>query len=166
MKYLEVMTREEKVAAIRAAGNDRELLNVLLNLQALSARSCLDGETIALLAEELSVSDGRIRECLSFYSMLNTEPAGRYVIEVCASAPCYLLHGEAVIKSLEAHLNIRLGETTADNLFTLRTTNCVGACDLGPVIKIGDTLYEKMTGEKACVLVDWLRKQAQEEGIE
>ena len=89
MKYLDDMTCAEKREFIQDVHSENSLLNTLLALQRCSRYSCLDAETVSAAAEALSVPEGRIRELISFYTMLNGTDSGRYVLEICSSTPLW-----------------------------------------------------------------------------
>lgn len=91
--------------------------------------------------EQVFVSEGQLFGLASFYDMLSTKPRGRHVIKFCESAPCHVVGGKAVWDSLCETLELKNGETTADNKWTLVTTSCLGLCSVGPVVLIDDDLY-------------------------
>jgi len=72
----------------------------------------------------------------TFYSMFSTQPRGKYVIRICESAPCHVAGAAEVVAALEQELGISMGKSTADGLFTLEFTECVGQCQATPVITI------------------------------
>lgn len=156
--FLEEMSAEEKRAVIRRCGGGTEqLLSVLLELQSLSRRSWIDEATAAVVADEMGLSLAHVHDVITFYAMLSAEPRGRYVLEVCTSASCYLVKSQRVIDWLEEELGVSLGGTTGDGLFTLTTTPCVGACDIGPVVKVGDAVYGNLDRDAVRRLVAELR---------
>jgi NADH-quinone oxidoreductase subunit E len=108
----------------------------------------LSEEAIAEVAQQLDLSTTEVTAVASFYHMLHLEPVGEYVIDVCTSMPCALLGGEELVDHLKGTLRIELGETTPDGKFTLRETECLGACDGGPVVHINDREYRNLTPER------------------
>jgi NADH-quinone oxidoreductase subunit E len=92
--------------------------------------------------------------------MLSETPRGKYIIEICKSTPCHVLKGLNIVNIFEQELNIKIGETTPDNLFTLQYTSCVGACDIGPVAKIGDEVYGNLTKDKIVDIIKSYREAA------
>lgn len=152
------LSREEKLEIIHSKGaNKRHILEILLDLQHKSIHSYIDKETITLVAEEIGISEKHIYELLTFYSMFETKPRGRFVLEVCCSTPCYYNKSVKIMQILEKELEIKAGETTEDNMFTLNYTPCVGACDIGPVIKIKDEVYGNLNEEKIKNLIVTLK---------
>jgi len=84
----------------------------------------------------------------SFYSMFSLKPRGRYVIRLCDSPPCHLVGSESLLEYLERKLNIKVGETTEDRVFTLEVTSCLGVCAVAPAMMINDEVYGNLTFEK------------------
>lgn len=154
----QILSREEKRQIIHQIGADTEhVLQILLTLQRASKESYIDEDTAHLVADEVGLSYTRIYELLTFYDMLATKPQAEYVIEVCNNTPCYFSKSDRVIEMLREELDITVGETTADGKFAIRYTPCVGACDIGPVIKIKDDVYGNLTKEKVHTLLETLR---------
>ena len=98
--------------------------------------------------EQVFVSEGQLFGLASFYNMLSTKPRGRHVIKFCESAPCHVVGGKAVWDSLCETLDLKNGETTADNKWTLVTTSCLGLCSVGPVVLIDDDLYGNVSPDQ------------------
>ena len=48
---------------------------------------------------------------------------------------------EEIKKTIEDHLNIKEGETTADGLFTLREVECLGSCANAPMVQVSTHEY-------------------------
>ena len=143
---------------IRKNGGRREnILGMLLDLQAASPDNCVDRATALKLADRLRMSETRVFELLSFYAMLNTRPQAHYVLEICNSSPCHFTKAAGVAATLERLLGVKLGENTQDGLFAYRYVPCVGACDIGPVIKVHDTVFGNLDDEKIARLIDGLR---------
>jgi NADH-quinone oxidoreductase E subunit len=93
------------------------------------------------VAAKLGIPPLRVREVLSFYTLLRREPAGKYIIQVCRNISCFLAGGEEIVKYLEAKLGIRAGETTADGTYTLVAVECLGNCDHAPCLMVNDDDY-------------------------
>lgn len=103
-----------------------------------------------LNAEErpVYVSKGQLFGLASFYDMLSTRPRGRHVIKFCENAPCHVVGGKAVWDTLSETLNLKNGETTTDQKWTLVTTSCLGLCSVGPVVLIDDDLYGNVSPDR------------------
>jgi NADH-quinone oxidoreductase subunit E len=133
--------------------NAQQLIAVLLDIQAASGANYVAEQWSALTSRTLNVPLSKIYDILTFYAMFSSTPRGEYVIEICHSTPCHFTKAEEVVKWFEGALGIKMGETTPDKKFTLSRTCCVGACDVGPVAKIGDEVYGDLTQEKVGTLV-------------
>lgn len=97
------------------------------------------------LAARLGVPVNDVYGVASFYSFLSTVPLGRNAIWVCKCLPCHLKGGQQVLEAIYAELGIRLGGVTADGLFSLHQTNCIGACDQAPAMMVNSDRYGQVT---------------------
>ncbi|UQZ88561.1 NADH-quinone oxidoreductase subunit E [Deltaproteobacteria bacterium Smac51] len=148
------MTEGQVLKIMEKYNNDpQQLIAVLLDIQEASGSNYVDEKWAALAARVLDVPLSKIYDILTFYAMFSTKPRGEYVIEICRSTPCHFTEAEEVVSWFEKVLGIKMGETTLDKKFTLSRTCCVGACDVGPVAKIGDEVYGDLTLEKVNTLV-------------
>jgi NADH-quinone oxidoreductase subunit E len=98
--------------------------------------------------EGLFLADSQLYATASFYSMFSLKPLGKHVIRFCESAPCHVVGAREVIEAIQEHLGIEVGETTADNQWTLLTTSCIGVCSVGPVFLVDDKIYGNVTPER------------------
>lgn len=152
------LTQEEKLSIIRDNGGDKEhILAILLELQNKSDQNYIDEETAALVAKEIGLTKAKLHDIVTFYAMLNSKPQGEYVLGVCNNTPCYVSKSTEIANILERELKISMGETTADGMFSLHYIPCVGACDIGPVIQIKDTVYGNLTEQKVKNLLEDLK---------
>lgn len=102
-----------------------------------------------LVAEFLEMPPIAVHEVTTFYNMYNQRPVGKYKLNVCTNLPCQLREGAVALKHLEKRLGIVMGETTADGLFTLQQSECLGACADSPVVLVNDlTMCSFMTNDK------------------
>ncbi len=110
------------------------------------------------IAEYLGMPQIAVHEVTTFYNMYNQQPVGRFKLNVCTNLPCQLRDGQKALHHLEHKLGIAMGETTADGLFTLQQSECLGACADSPVMLVNDrTMCSFMSNEKLDQLVDGLR---------
>jgi NADH-quinone oxidoreductase subunit E len=100
-------------------------------------------------------------ETASFYSMFNLKPVGRCLLEVCHTSSCWLMGAEDVVKHIENRLGIRVGGTTPDGQFSLKTVECLGACGYAPMLQVGEVYYEHLTIEKVDELLEQFSTQYQ-----
>lgn len=100
------------------------------------------------VADMLHIPRIRVYEVANFYTMYNLKPVGKYLIQICRTTPCWLCNSEEVLNTFKKKLGINIGETTKDNLFTLKEVECLGACVNAPVVQINNDFYENLTPEK------------------
>jgi len=117
-------------------------------------------EAMIQVAEKCESTPERVREVASFYVMYFLKPKGKHVIDVCTNISCSLRGAETLIRHMEEKLGIQMGETTPDQLFTLREFECLGACGNAPVCQVDSRFHMDMTLKKADQLIEDLRKQA------
>ena len=159
-----VKERNHILKIMERYGNDpQQLIAVLLDIQAESGNNCVEKQWAELASEVLNVPLSKIYDVLTFYAMFSTEPRGEYVIEICRSTPCFFSKSEEAARWFQTAAGIKMGETTADGKISLFYTSCVGACDIGPVAKIGNDVFGDLTEEKVKTLVKYCREGNTEE---
>jgi NADH-quinone oxidoreductase subunit E len=115
-------------------------------------------ETERDIAQYLGMPVMAVHEVTTFYNMYNQRPVGKYKLNVCTNLPCQLRDGVVTLKYLEKKLGVSMGETTADGMFTLQQSECLGACADSPVMLVNDrSMCSFMTAEKIDELIDGLR---------
>jgi len=100
------------------------------------------------IARELDISAAQVFGTATFYSFLDTQPRGKYVIRVCKTITCDMHGRKTIIQALEDMLKIKIGETTPNKKFTLLETNCLGWCHEGPAMLINEKPFSGLTSEK------------------
>jgi NADH-quinone oxidoreductase subunit E len=111
------------------------------------------------IARELDIAAAEVYGTATFYTFLDTEPRGKYVIRVCKTITCDMHGKKRIIEKIEDLLKIKLGETTQDKKFTLLTTNCLGWCHKGPVMLINNTPYPDLNEDKVTeIIMEYMRK--------
>jgi NADH-quinone oxidoreductase subunit E len=119
-------------------------------------------EAEVALAAYLRVEPIAVHEVTTFYNMYNQRPVGKFKLNVCTNLPCQLRDGNKALHHLEQKLGITIGETTADGLFTLQQSECLGACADSPVMLVNDRhMCSFMSNEKLDQLVDGLKSSVQ-----
>ncbi len=97
------------------------------------------------ISDRLDIPISKVNGVVSFYSLFSQEPKGKYTIGVCMGTACYVKGAQEVLEAIKKELQIDVGETTMDGLFTLQATRCIGACGLAPVITINDEVYGRLS---------------------
>ena len=100
------------------------------------------------IAKILSMPNIKVYEVATFYSMYNLAPVGKYLVQVCATSPCWLCGSDKIRKACEDQMGVHAGETTKDGMFTLVEVECLGACVNAPMAQINDDFYEDLTPER------------------
>lgn len=108
----------------------------------------LTPELMDAVADYLEMPSIAVYEVATFYSMYEHKPLGKHLINVCTNISCKLRGSAEVVEYLESRLGIKLGATTDDKRFTLRSVECLGACVNAPMMQIGKTYHEDLTTEK------------------
>ena len=116
----------------------------------------LDPPGVAYLADRLGVRITDIWEVATFYSMINTEPVGKYHLQVCKTLSCKILGAGEITEHCAHRLGIRPGETTPDGMFSLSEVECLGSCGTAPMFQIGFDYHENLTTEKVDEILDSL----------
>ncbi len=109
---------------------------------------CISADTEKLIAQILGLKPIKVREVVTFYTMLNREPIGKYHIQVCSNLSCSLLGAEKLVDYLKEKLKINPGETTPDKKFTLSLVECLGACETAPCMMINFDYYGNLDKKK------------------
>jgi len=108
----------------------------------------LSTEMMQAVAEYLDVPHIAVYEVATFYTMFNLDKMGKHVLSVCTNISCSLRGSNKVIEHLESRLNIKLGETTKDGLFTIKEVECMAACGGAPMLEVNKVYHENLTSEK------------------
>ncbi len=117
----------------------------------------VSAESEKIVADYLGMAPIAVHEVTTFYNMYNQRPVGKYKLNVCTNLPCQLRDGAKALKHLEHKLGISMGESTADGLFTLQQSECLGACADSPVMLVNDlTMCSFMSNDKLDQLIDGL----------
>ena len=157
---------EEKLNKVREIvgrypeGKQKSALLPVLHLAQEENNGWLSVEAMDYVAELLQLKSIEVYEVATFYSMYNLKPVGRYLFEVCQTGPCMLNGSDDIIRYIQDKLNIKIGETTADGMFTLKVVECLGACGYAPMMQMGKYYKEHLTPEKVDQIIDECRRTA------
>ncbi|KTD46717.1 NADH dehydrogenase I chain E [Legionella rubrilucens] len=108
----------------------------------------LSPELMDAVAEYLDMPAIAVYEVATFYTMYEHKPIGRHLVNVCTNISCKLMGSSEVVNYLQSKLGIKLGETTADGRFTLRSVECLGACVNAPMMQVNKEYHENLNPEK------------------
>ena len=150
----------DKVAEIISRyphGKQKSALLPVLHLAQDEFGGWLDVAVMDYVATLLSIEPIEVYEVASFYSMYNLKPVGKYLFEVCQTGPCMINGSDDIIDYIKQILDIKVGETTADGMFTLKTVECLGACGYAPMMQLGKYYREHLTKEKVDAIIEECR---------
>jgi len=129
-------------------GRHKSALLPILHLAQDEFDGWLSPETMDYVASLLNLQPIEVYEVASFYSMYNLKPVGKVLLEVCQTGPCCSRGADDLVSSIEQKLNIKVGGTTADGMFTLKTVECLGACGYAPMLQVGENYHEFIDSEE------------------
>ena len=141
-KQIDEKTAELKVFIEKNKNAKGPLMPIMQKAQELFGY--LSMETQELIADSLNIPVTDVYGVATFYAQFSLQPKGQYVIGVCTGTACYVKGAASILAEVEKVLGIHSGETTADGLFTIQDTRCLGCCGLAPVMMINDDVYGRL----------------------
>lgn len=111
-----------------------------------------------VIAERLGMPPIRVYEVATFYFMFNMKPIGRFHLQLCGTTPCMLRGSDDVMRACHDAAHVKLGQTSADGLFTLTEVECLGACVNAPVLQVDDDYYEDLDYDRTVALIEALKR--------
>lgn len=105
-------------------------------------------EVMEYVARLLDLAPMKVYEVVTFYTMFQQKPVGKYHIQLCRTLSCALCGKEEILKQLKDKLKINVGETTPDGYYTLSEVECLGSCGTAPMMQVNDDYYENLNREK------------------
>jgi NADH-quinone oxidoreductase subunit E len=135
-----------------------KLLGVLLEYQKTKNRNYLTNEDLKDVAKKMNLPESRVYSVATFYSLLSVKPRGKYVIQLCRDVPCYVNGAFDIREELETALQISVGETTKDGLFSLEFASCLGCCEMAPVMRIDQKIYGHLNRKKLAEIIAEYRR--------
>ena len=143
---MDTLTESIRMIVQKHGRSRSALLPVLQDI--VNEKNYLTDNDMVEVAREMDVSAADVFGTATFYSFLDTERRGKYVIRICKTISCSMKGKNEVLSTIEDILKIKLGETTADRKFSLLETNCIGWCHKAPAMLINDQPYTELTPEK------------------
>ena len=126
--------------------DQKELIHILREVQ--SEYGFIPPEAVSAVSRCLKVSESEIFGVLTFYNAFSLSPKGEHVVTVCMGTACHVRGGQQIVEEIERKLDVKVGETTVDDKFTLETVNCIGCCAIGPVVVVDEKYYSNITLNK------------------
>ena len=146
MKKATTMATKTK-EIIKKHGRDKSaLIAVLQDIQ--EEYNYLPLDSLRIVSEDMDIPASRIYEVATFYNTFSLTPRGKYLVEVCAGTACHVQGASRLMDRLQRDLEIKCGETTKDDMFTLEEVRCLGCCSLAPVVRIGGNIHPYLTQDE------------------
>lgn len=105
------------------------------------ALGCLPVSVQKRIAAGLNVPVSRVYGVVTFYSFFTMMPRGKHTVRACMGTACYVKGGKTVVETIEKEFHVKVGQTTADKLFTFETVRCIGACGLAPAVIVNEDVH-------------------------
>jgi NADH-quinone oxidoreductase subunit E len=119
----------------------------------------IDTEVEKTVAAYLGMAPIAVREVSTFYNMYNQQPVGKFKLNVCTNLPCQLRDGQSALDHVCKRLGVEPYGSTADGLFTVQPSECLGACADAPVMLVNDReMLSFMQPERLDALIDDIKK--------
>jgi len=150
----EAMNTVNTIISRYPQGKQKSALLPILHVAQAEFGGWLSPEVMDYVADILKIKPIEVFEVASFYTMYNLKPVGKCVLEVCQTSSCWLNGAEDIVKYIEKKLNIKVGETTNDGMFTLKVAECLGSCGTAPMLQCGASFHENLTYEKVDKLLE------------
>jgi NADH-quinone oxidoreductase E subunit len=119
-------------------------------------------EAMEWVAARLECSPSAVQSVVTFYTMLDDRPVGKWKLQVCRTLSCELMGARRIIDHLRERLEIEPGETTPDGMFTLQEVECLASCGTAPMMQVNLKFCENLTPERIDALLDELRRREPE----
>ncbi len=148
----------EQIMGRYPTGKHKSALIPLLHIAQQQNNNWLSPAAMDEVAGILKIDPIEVYEVATFYSMFNLKPVGAYVFEVCQTGPCMLNGSDNIIDYIKEKLDIEVGGTSVDGLFTLKTVECLGACGYAPMMQMGKFYKEHLTKDKVDDIISECRR--------
>jgi NADH-quinone oxidoreductase E subunit len=119
-------------------------------------------ESIDPIAEGMKLFPSQVQGVVTFYSGFSMKPKGKYVLKVCRGTACHVKGSRSILKMMQKELDLKEGQTSEDNRFTLETVACLGACFLAPTMQVNQTYFGKLAPAKVTSILDEYQKDQKE----
>ncbi len=114
-------------------------------------------ESIQYLSGLMDIPESRIQEVLKFYTMFNTQPVGKYHVQVCCNISCAMAGGRELTDKLLEKYGVHEGDVSGDGRFTISRVECLGSCGTAPMMQVNDTYYENLTEDSAVKILEAMK---------
>ncbi|MCF6157010.1 MAG: NADH-quinone oxidoreductase subunit NuoE [wastewater metagenome] len=141
----------EKYKGVRGA-----LIPILQQVQAVYGY--LPEPAVNLIAEQLNMGASEIIGVATFYAQFHLTQRGQHIIKVCCGTACHVKGAKKITEKLSKTLDVRVGMTTEDKLFTLEEVACLGACSLAPVMMVDEDVHGKLASDTVSEVIKTVKE--------
>jgi len=106
-------------------------------------------ETIRETAELFGLPDVHVQGVVGFYDMFYREPVGKHVVRLCKTLSCKLRGSDEIRAHIHGKYGVGNGETTKDGRFTFTSFECLGHCEVAPMMLVDKEKHVNLTVESA-----------------
>jgi NADH-quinone oxidoreductase subunit E len=138
----------KKVEELRKRFPNSKALTIPVLWMVQEEHGWISDQAVEEVAKLLELPVNHVYGVVSFYTMFNRKPVGKYHIQMCTNVSCQLLGAERLSEYVCRKLDVRVGETTQDKKFTVTEVECLGSCGTAPMMQVNDDYYENLTEEK------------------
>jgi len=135
----------------------RDLIHLLHNVQI--EKGYIPAQAIFEISRQLGISESEIFGVLTFYKAFSLRPRGKHLVTICMGTACHVRGAARIRDEFQRRLGLEPGQTSQDNLFSLETVNCVGACALGPIVITDGAYHGQMKTQEVAGLVEELKNE-------
>ena len=121
----------------------------------------LTDELLVIVGKYLNLPANKVYGVATFYDQFQFHPRGKYHIRICDGTACHLFGSSTCLEELEQQLGIKAGTTGRDRKFSLEITNCMGACESAPIIRVNDTFYTHVTAADLERIIRFLKEKTE-----
>jgi NADH-quinone oxidoreductase subunit E len=141
--------------------NKSALLPVLWMVQ--EKEGWISNDSMKQVGDLLNIPYEHILGVITFYTMFNNKPVGRFHLQICTNVSCMLRGGYELYNYISGKLGIKNKETTNDGLFTIEEVECLGSCATAPMMQVNNKeYYENLTNEKIDEIIEHFKKNIKE----
>ena len=140
------------------AGRQASAVIPLLDLAQRQHDNWLPRVAIAAVAKKLDMAPIRVLEVVTFYTMFNLKPVGKYFLQACTTTPCWLRGSDEMMKCIKDKLGLDNHGASEDGMFSLLEVECLGGCVNAPILQVNDDFYEDMDYDATAELLEALKQ--------